>query len=487
MEDTTRPTRPPLGPGNDSDNQDETTRLLASWQIDEQTHARILETEIVPVELGPFLKGPVGFGEGESASEGINERGGKGGGIEGGEIEGGQTGQRPLVIFVIGQTGAGKSVFTPRLLEALREEDDGGNSREKGEQKQRSVLHLIADTYKTYHPFYHAALAHDQGRATTASSAYASGTILSTSTSTNTNPTNPETHSPNTTTTPTPTPKKPLASRLAGPSAARWLREICERAAALHVPRVVIELACRRGRGPGRGNGGTLQAGGATEGGELARLASGVFSLHGYTVRVAVLAVPTPLSRLGVLVRFYAASSASSASSSTSGGSQGQEQQQEQQQQQHQHKMPPRLTPRVVHDESVAGVREAVAWVDAGMDAVDGGSFVVDRVVVLRRGGGVVHERESDRVRQVEEEGEKTEKPDSAGRALEREQARPLSRADRKTAAADIAMLRALGGPGVDKEVDDIEGLLEELGEETETETEAKMFDAAAFVSMRES
>ncbi|KAK4146390.1 uncharacterized protein C8A04DRAFT_35093 [Dichotomopilus funicola] len=408
MEDTTRPTRPPLGPGNDSDNQDETTRLLASWQIDEQTHARILETEIVPVELGPFLK------------------------------EGGQTGQRPLVIFVIGQTGAGKSVFTPCLLEALREEDDGGNSREKGEQKQRSVLHLIADTYKTYHPFYHAALAHDQGRATTASSAYASGTILSTSTSTNTNPTNPETHSPNTTTTPTPTPKKPLASRLAGPSAARWLREICERAAALHVPRVVIELA--------------------------SRLASGVFSLHGYTVRVAVLAVPTPLSRLGVL-----------------------EQQQEQQQQQHQHKMPPRLTPRVVHDESVAGVREAVAWVDAGMDAVDGGSFVADRVVVLRRGGGVVHERESDRVRQVEEEGEKTEKPDSAGRALEREQARPLSRADRKTAAADIAMLRALGGPGVDKEVDDIEGLLEELGEETETETEAKMFDAAAFVSMRES
>jgi hypothetical protein len=48
--------------------------------------------------------------------------------------------------------------------------------------------------------------------------------------------------------------------------------------------------------------------------------------------------------------------------------------------------------------------------------------------------------------------------------ALERERGRGLSVEERRAAERDIEMLRGLGDPKVDRELDEIEGLMGELG-----------------------
>ncbi|KAM3439113.1 hypothetical protein MY4824_002917 [Beauveria thailandica] len=51
------------------------------------------------------------------------------------------TRQQPLAVLAVGQTGAGKTLLTPAILHALS-------------ASTRKPVHLIADTYKTYHPQY---------------------------------------------------------------------------------------------------------------------------------------------------------------------------------------------------------------------------------------------------------------------------------------------------------------------------------------------
>ncbi|KAK0711571.1 zeta toxin-domain-containing protein, partial [Lasiosphaeris hirsuta] len=56
-------------------------------------------------------------------------------------------GKQPLAVLIVGQTGAGKTRLAPALRDAL------------AARRRRAPAHLIADTYKTYHPHYAACLA----------------------------------------------------------------------------------------------------------------------------------------------------------------------------------------------------------------------------------------------------------------------------------------------------------------------------------------
>lgn len=68
----------------------EVDRLLASWQLTPEQHDAILRDVIIPTELGPYLPAPPR-----------------------------DPSTRPLVVLVLGQTGAGKTLLAPRLLEAM--------------------------------------------------------------------------------------------------------------------------------------------------------------------------------------------------------------------------------------------------------------------------------------------------------------------------------------------------------------------------------
>lgn len=129
-----------------------------------------------------------------------------------------------------------------------------------------------------------------------------------------------------------PTPQ--IASPATGTDARRWLTMACEYAAR-HRLDVLVESACRHPD-------------------DFAGLV-GVFARAGYRVCVAVMAVPAPLSRLGILVRFHR-----DLPEARSG------------------KLPLRLTPVKVHDDSYAGLVEAARFVEE--------SGMVDEVVVVRRG-----------------------------------------------------------------------------------------------------
>lgn len=91
-----------------------------------------------------------------------------------------------------------------------------------------------------------------------------------------------------------------------------------------------------------------------------------------------------------------------------------------------------------------------------GLDEYD--PKAVERIVVVRRNGGVAYANER------AGEGREWAREAGALRALETERARGLSGEERKAAEADIQMLRALGDPKVDKELEEIEALLAELG-----------------------
>ncbi|SPQ26135.1 ae803682-ead2-4287-8f7c-2540ac8e1b05 [Thermothielavioides terrestris] len=376
--------------------------LLAAWQISPSTHAHILHTQILPRELHPFLPNPASSSDASPPSR-----------------------ARPLAVFILGQTGAGKTRLAPLLLSAM------------------------SNTYKTYHPHYATALA----------------------------------AAPH------------LASRLASRDAARWLRAVCACAARHGVARVLVESACRArgdlqgleeeeeeeeqggvvGRGWGRivargeqgrdGNGftntnnSTTNTNGSptTEADAMAEHAAAPQNENGeprrYRVRVAVLAVPAALSRLGILVRYHRRL--------PEAGSRG---------------LPVRLTPRRVHDESFAGLAEAVRWLDGhGPEQA-----AVERVVVVRRNVVVAYADERGQDGRWMRGGE----GGGALRALEAERERPLSVEERRAAGEDIAALRSLGDPEVDRELDEIEALIAALGvEEQRAPAAATLFDAEAFVS----
>ena len=88
---------------------------LSSYRLSPAESRRIFDTEIVPVDIAPFPTSP--------------------------------DANQPLVILVVGQTGAGKTRLVPDVLFALN--SDG-----------RKPVHLIADVYKTLHPAYASAPAH---------------------------------------------------------------------------------------------------------------------------------------------------------------------------------------------------------------------------------------------------------------------------------------------------------------------------------------
>ncbi|AEO69616.1 uncharacterized protein THITE_2120268 [Thermothielavioides terrestris NRRL 8126] len=442
--------------------------LLAAWQISPSTHAHILHTQILPRELHPFLPNPASSSDASPPSR-----------------------ARPLAVFILGQTGAGKTRLAPLLLSAMSSSTSpfspspcpppppappppppaapfppaGPPTTGIETTNPPKTLHLIADTYKTYHPHYATALA----------------------------------AAPH------------LASRLASRDAARWLRAVCACAARHGVARVLVESACRArgdlqglvgafsvpfsvsfsggqeeeeeeeeqggvvGRGWGRivargeqgrdGNGftntnnSTTNTNGSptTEADAMAEHAAAPQNENGeprrYRVRVAVLAVPAALSRLGILVRYHRRL--------PEAGSRG---------------LPVRLTPRRVHDESFAGLAEAVRWLDGhGPEQA-----AVERVVVVRRNVVVAYADERGQDGRWMRGGE----GGGALRALEAERERPLSVEERRAAGEDIAALRSLGDPEVDRELDEIEALIAALGvEEQRAPAAATLFDAEAFVS----
>lgn len=138
--------------------------------------------------------------------------------------------------------------------------------------------------------------------------------------------------------------------------------------------------------------------------------------------------------------------------------------------------MPLRLTPRVVHDESLEGVRGAVAWLDGeGALPSDENKGRVDRVVVLRRGMKVVYANE--RIK-----GGGWAKEPAALNALECEWARPLTEDERRMMDENIKMLRSLGKPEVDREIEEIQRLIAELGTADKTMPDTTPFDPVDFV-----
>lgn len=254
-------------------------------------------------------------------------------------------GLQPLAVLIVGQTGAGKTRLAPVLLSALA-------------RQGRTPAHLIADTYKAYHPSYLAIMQS----------------------------------------------KPAIASPATGTDARRWLTMACELAAEKRLD-VLVESACRHPD-------------------DFCSLAA-LFRKAGYGVCVAVLAVPEALSRLGILVRFHR-----KLPEAQSG------------------RLPLRLTPRKVHDDSYAGLEEATRFVD--------GSDAADRVVVVRRGNGVAYENSR---------GEKGEwkSPAGAAKALEVERRRPLTREELKVVEEDLDMLVAMGDDGTTADVGEIHALVDAL------------------------
>ncbi|KAL8371472.1 hypothetical protein RB595_001321 [Gaeumannomyces hyphopodioides] len=205
---------------------------LAQYVLSDDESRRIFEQEIVPAELGHLAD--YADADADAAAEPA---------AAGDEEDAG-----PVAVLLVGQTGAGKTRTAPLLAAAM-----AGAGR-------RPHAHLIADTYKTYHPAY----------ADLAARAPA------------------------------------LASPATGPDARRWLAMACGLAAARGAD-CVVESACRH----------------PADFQDLVRLfasspsspsssSSSSSSPHdrrrrrrGYAVRVVALAVPEALSRLGILVRFH--------------------------------------------------------------------------------------------------------------------------------------------------------------------------------------
>ncbi|KAK4193594.1 zeta toxin-domain-containing protein [Podospora australis] len=297
--------------------------------------------------------------------------------------------RRPLAVLILGQTGAGKTRLAPLVSSALAANFSRRLGSEEKKPKEYKPVHLIADTYKTYHPFYSQCLA-----------SYPPA----------------------------------QASVLAGPDARVWLEMACQ-SAAEHRLDCVVESACRHPQ-------------------DFSSLAT-IFWEKGYSVRVAILAVPEGLSRLGCLVRYY--------KRLPEAGSRG---------------LPVRLTPKRVHDESYRGCEEGAGWVDQGKE--------VERVVVVRRNGGVAYEGRRDGDGGWKGKG-------GAKEALQRERRRGLSEDERRGVEGDLVFLRGLmrDGEGEGKlegEVEEVEKLVKGLGggsgggEDGEGWAELEVLDADRFV-----
>lgn len=376
-----------------------------SYLLSQEESRRIFTTQILPRELPPdLLPAP-------PTSSGSR--------------------RPPLAVLVVGQTGAGKTHVAPAILAALGRlrsppssssaslpadlarapaaANSGTISAASPHTPATNALasspsttsatpyrpaHLVADVYKAYHPAYSA--------------------ILS-----------------------APSPQiRRLASPATAPDARRWLAMACLAVVARRLD-VVVESAARHPedfqelvmifRKGIEEQYSSLPSSPTVEGNGIVDHYGAEGDEHGrehktgvnesitatqtdrvpYRVEIVVLAVPAPLSRLGILTRFYdkaseksagpnkTATTAVSGSGSSSGGS----------------LLPNRLTPTQVHDESYRGLEEAARWLDEGLrisppsnrdgeqddlsmgvrvDEGTGGSRdarpVADRVVLVRRG-----------------------------------------------------------------------------------------------------
>ncbi|KAI1335130.1 zeta toxin [Xylariaceae sp. FL0016] len=298
----------------------------------------IFEREIVPAEFGdlpdevPGGDGPNNNNNNNNDNNDNNDRAGT-----------------TVAVLVVGQTGAGKTRTAPLLQRALT-------------ARHGRVVHLVADTYKTYHPAF-ARLARE---------------------------------------------RPALASPGTGTDARRWLAMAARHAIRRRLP-VLLESACRH---PG-------------DFAELAR----AFRDGGYRVEVAVMAVPEGLSRLGILTRFY------ERAREGAGG-----------------RLPARLTPKAVHDDSYAGLLEAAQFVDL--------SDAVDQVVVVRRDNLVsyVNERMEGHWRD----------PPLAAETICRERERPLTDQEDEDSTRRLMRLRLMGTDALRAELGEIEELLSPLAPNNE-------------------
>lgn len=170
------------------------------------------------------------------------------------------------------------------------------------------------------------------------------------------------------------------ASPATGPDARQWLAMAAREAARRKVD-VVLESACRH----------------PDDFCELAALFQGA----GYRVEVVVLAVPAALSRLGIMARFY-----------------------ENKPEAHSGKLPVRLTPVKVHDDSYAGLLHAAKYLDE--------SGAADQVVVVRRGNLVAYG------------WEKGSGEPAIAAAVDRERKQRLTKTEEKTALEDVKKLSAV-------------------------------------------
>ncbi|GAB0133566.1 hypothetical protein EsDP_00001973 [Epichloe bromicola] len=268
---------------------------LSSHRLPGETSLRIFRSEILPAEF-----------------HNLPQRG---------------SSEPPLAILTVGQTGAGKTRLSPAILSAVRRVRGG----------RGGAAHLIADTYKTYHPEY-------------------ARLMLS---------------APH------------LASAATGPDARKWLAMAAREVTGRGID-VLLESACRH----------------PEDFEDLVR----IFGSGGYRVEVVLLAVPAPLSRLGILVRYY--------EKLPEGQSRN---------------LPVRLTPEMVHDDSYRGLLDAARFLD--------GSALADQVLVVRRGNLVAYGV-------VKGGGEGTGMGmGGIAEALTRERERPLTRDEVKTAMNDIQRL----------------------------------------------
>ncbi|KAM7184726.1 Zeta toxin domain containing protein [Naviculisporaceae sp. PSN 640] len=369
-------------------------RIPDEWKLSASQQIKIFNNEIAPREILPHVR----HQNNETTSST-------------------KTSKRQLAVIIVGQTGAGKTRLAPDLLQAMT------NILNKTTQQATTPIspaHLIADTYKTYHPFYTHALS-----------------------------TAPH-----------------LASPLASTDARIWLSLSCRLAASYRIP-VLLESACRHPD-------------------DFCQLAS-IFHLEGYIVLVAVLAVPYPLSRLGILVRYYR-----NLPEGKVGG------------------LPLRLTPVKVHDDSYLGLEEAARFVDGNVKDGDKDGKAVNGVVVVRRNGRVAYRnRRLRKIRKVGEgeegngaNGDQKEELDNneweheprALTALMLERERELSAEELETARRDIEELRLIGNPNVDEQIEEIEGLIAKLLKNEKrtsgpcaeasqgSEQEPEMFDASRFL-----
>jgi hypothetical protein len=164
----------------------------------------------------------------------------------------------------------------------------------------------------------------------------------------------------------------------------------------------------------------------------------------GYRLLVIILAVPAALSRLGLLARFHHATPEEARLAELPG------------------RLPLRLTPAKVHDDSYAGLLDVARWLDS--------SGVAERILIVRRGNLAAYLHETGR------EVSLGNRKGGAMDALLVERQRPLTADESAVAQTDLEALSAVHG--AEEQLIEVRQLLEPLLKASSDETvdEAERF-----------